>query len=141
MPKDSTHYVVSSIRLAYDGVSIVNTDPMLKWLNTMGELPNAHQTPDGYSMLESAWASPGQMTARFDIARTIGSGTPALFKTENQVAKVRPQDLPRPYLNNSEFVKNWSINFSPTTREAFKQSSSTQEWNTLFLAAPEMMRR
>ena len=139
--KDPLHYVVSSIRLAYDGVSIVNTDPMLKWLNTMGELPNAHQTPDGYSMMESAWASPGQMTVRFDIAKTIGSGTPALFKADNQEAKVRPQDLPRPHLNNSEFVKNWSANFSPTTLEALKQASSAQEWNTLFLAAPEMMRR
>lgn len=139
--KDPMHYVVSSIRLAYDGVNIVNTDPMLKWLNTMGELPNAHQTPDGYSMMESAWASPGQMTSRFEIAKTIGSGTPALFKTENQDVKVRPQDLPRPYLVTSEFVKNWSANFSPSTQEALKQTSSSQEWNTLFLAAPEMMRR
>ena len=139
--KDPIHYVLSSVRLAYDGVSIVNTDPMLKWLNTLGELPNAHQTPDGYSMLESAWASPGQMAARFDIAKTIASGTPALFKTENQEAKVRPQDLPRPHLNNAEFVNNWSTHFSSATLEALKQTSSAQEWNTLFLAAPEMMRR
>ena len=139
--KDPMHYVVSSIRLAYDGVSIVNTDPMLKWLNTMGELPNAHQTPDGYSMMESAWASPGQMTTRFDIAKAIASGSPALFKADNQEFKIRVQDLPRPQLGNSEFVKKWSTNFSATTQEALKQASTSQEWNTLFLAAPEMMRR
>ena len=139
--KDPMHYVVSAVRLGYDGVSIFNTDPMLKWLNIMGELPNAHQTPDGYSLMESAWASPGQMTARFDIAKSVASGTPALFKKENQEAKVRLLDIPRPQLNNSEFVKNWSTHFSSTTQEALKQTGSAQEWNTLFLAAPEMMRR
>ncbi len=139
--KDPMHYVVSSIRFAYDGVSIVNTDPMLKWLNIMGELPNAHQTPDGYSMMESAWASPAQMTTRFDIAKAIASGSPALFRAENQDLKMRAQDLPRPNLATSDFVKKWSGQFSPMTQEALKQASTPQEWNTLFLAAPEMMRR
>jgi uncharacterized protein (DUF1800 family) len=139
--KDPMHYMVSSIRLAYDGVSIVNTDPMLKWLNSMGELPNAHQTPDGYSMMESAWASPAQMTTRFDIAKAIASGSPALFRAENQDLKMRAQDLPRPNLATSDFVKKWSGQFSPMTQEALKQATTPQEWNTLFLAAPEMMRR
>jgi uncharacterized protein (DUF1800 family) len=139
--KDPIHYLVSSIRLAYDGVSIVNTDPMLKWLNTMGELPNAHQTPDGYSMMESAWASPAQMTTRFDIAKAIASGSPALFRIDNQDLKIRAQDLPRPHLATSDFVKKWSANFSPMTQETLKQATAPQEWNTLFLAAPEMMRR
>lgn len=139
--KDPMHYVVSSIRLAYDGVNLVNTDPILKWLNNMGELQNAHQTPDGYSMMESAWASPAQMTTRFDIAKTIASGNPGLFRAENQEVKVRLQDLPRPNLASSDFVKKWSGNFSPMTQEALKQASTPQEWNTLFLAAPEMMRR
>lgn len=139
--KDPMHYVVSSVRLAYDGVNLVNTDPMLKWLNSMGELPNAHQTPDGYSMMESAWASPAQMTMRFDIAKAIASGSPALFRVENQDLKIRQQDLPRPNLASSDFVKKWSGNFSPMTQEALKQASTPQEWNTLFLAAPEMMRR
>ncbi|MES2049471.1 MAG: DUF1800 domain-containing protein [Pseudomonadota bacterium] len=139
--KDPMHYVVSAIRLAYDGVNLINTDPMLKWLNNMGELQNAHQTPDGYSMMESAWASPAQMTTRFDIAKTIALGSPALFKLENQEQKIRAQDLPRPNLATSDFVKKWSGNFSPTTQETLKQASTAQEWNTLFLAAPEMMRR
>lgn len=139
--KDPMHYVVSSIRLAYDGVNIVNVDPLLRWLGSMGQLPNAHQTPDGYSMMESAWASPSQMTTRFDIAKAIASASPALFKTENQDLSARLQDLPRPHLKTSDFVKKWSNNFSPATQEALKQASTPQEWNTLFLAAPEMMRR
>lgn len=139
--KDPVHYVISSIRLAYDGVILMNTGPMLNWLNTMGEQPNGHQTPDGYSMMESAWASPGQMTTRFDIAKTIASGSPGLFKAENQESTMRPQDMPRPALANSDYAKHWVKSFSPMTQQALKQSGTPQEWNAFFLAAPEMMRR
>ncbi|MDO9193305.1 MAG: DUF1800 family protein, partial [Undibacterium sp.] len=139
--KDPMHYVMSSVRLAYDGAILANTGPLLNWLNTMGQQPNGHQTPDGYSMMESAWASPAQMTTRFDIAKTIAAGSPALFKTENQVPAMRAQDLPRPHLADSDYVNNWVKNFSPVTRRALEQASTPQEWNAFFLASPEMMRR
>lgn len=139
--KDPVHYVVSSVRLAYDGVTLMNTAPMLNWLNTMGQQPNGRQTPDGYSLTESAWASPGQMTTRFDIAKAIASGSAGLFKAENQETNVRPQDLPRPSLANSDYVKNWLKSFSVSTQQALKQAGTPQEWNAFFLATPEMMRR
>lgn len=139
--KDPVHYVVSSVRLAYDGVTLMNTVPMLNWLNTMGQQPNGRQTPDGYSLTESAWASPGQMTTRFDIAKAIASGSAGLFKAENQETNVRPQDLPRPSLANSDYVKNWLKSFSVSTQQALKQAGTPQEWNAFFLATPEMMRR
>lgn len=139
--KDPMHYVMSSVRLAYDGAILANTGPLLNWLNTMGQQPNGRQTPDGYSMMESAWASPAQMTTRFDIAKTIAAGSPALFKTENQVPAMRAQDLPRPHLADSDYVNNWVKNFSPVTRRALEQASTPQEWNAFFLATPEMMRR
>lgn len=139
--KDPVHYVVSSVRLAYDGVTLMNTAPMLNWLNTMGEQPNGRQTPDGYSMMESAWASPGQMTTRFDIAKAMASGSAGLFKAENQETNVRPQDVPRPSLANSDYVKNWLKSFSVSTQQALKQAGTPQEWNAFFLATPEMMRR
>jgi uncharacterized protein (DUF1800 family) len=139
--KDPLHYVISAMRLTYDGVHIVNTDPMLKWLNTLGQLPNGHPTPDGYSMLENAWASPAQMTVRFDVAKTIASGSPALFKADNEEAQVRPRDMPRPNLASADYAKNWARKFSPTTQEALRQARTPQEWGTFFLATPEMMRR
>ncbi|MFZ6672999.1 DUF1800 domain-containing protein [Undibacterium sp. Xuan67W] len=136
--KDPMHYVISSVRLAYDGTTIVNAAPMLNWVNMLGEQPNGRQTPDGYSMTESAWASPGQMTVRFDVAKAIGNGSPGLFKIENQTPQERP---PQPALANSAYVKNWAKNFSQGTQQALTQASSAQEWNAFFLAAPEMMRR
>jgi uncharacterized protein (DUF1800 family) len=143
--KDPLHYVVSSVRLAYDGTIITNTAPMFNWLNTLGEPINGRQTPDGYSLLEASWASPGQMTSRFDIAKTIAAGTPGLFKLENKMGNpqspIRAQEIPRPALANSDYVKNWLKNFSPASRQALEQAGTPQEWNAFFLATPEMMRR
>ncbi|MCU6434163.1 DUF1800 domain-containing protein [Undibacterium sp. Jales W-56] len=136
--KDPVHYVISSVRLAYDGNTIVNAGPMLNWLTMLGQQPNGRQTPDGYSMSESAWASPGQMTVRFDVAKAIGNGSPGLFKIDNQALQERP---PQPALASSAYVKNWARNFSQGTQQALSQASSAQEWNAFFLAAPEMMRR
>ncbi len=149
--KDPLHYVVSSVRLAYDGSTITNTTPMFNWLNTLGEPINGRQTPDGYSLLETSWASPGQMTSRFDIAKAIAAGTPGLFKLESKMenksensplpALAQSQEIPRPALANSDYVKNWLKNFSPASRQALQQAGTPQEWNAFFLATPEMMRR
>jgi uncharacterized protein (DUF1800 family) len=149
--KDPLHYVVSSVRLAYDGSTITNTTPMFNWLNTLGEPINGRQTPDGYSLLETSWASPGQMTSRFDIAKAIAAGTSGLFKLESKMenksensplpAPARAQEIPRPTLVNSDYVKNWLKNFSPASRQALQQAGTPQEWNAFFLATPEMMRR
>src|SRR5450432_3416846 len=80
--KDPMHYVVSAVRLAYDGRPILNAAPMLGWLGRLGEGLYNRQTPDGYPLDEAAWSSSGQMTTRFEIARIIGSGSAGLFKTE-----------------------------------------------------------
>ena len=84
--KDPMHYVVSAVRLAYDERPIQNTAPMLGWLGRLGELPYNRQTPDGYPLDESAWASPGQMATRFEIARIVGSGSAGLFRPEGASA-------------------------------------------------------
>ena len=43
--KDPMRYVVSAVRLAYDGRPISNTRPMLNWLNALGEGPYNRATP------------------------------------------------------------------------------------------------
>ena len=48
--KDPVRYVLSGVRLAYDGRTITNTRPLLDWLNALGEAPFARQTPDGYPL-------------------------------------------------------------------------------------------
>src|SRR3984885_1096985 len=80
--KDPMRFVVSSVRFAYDGRPISNTRPMLNWLNGLGEAPFGRQTPDGYPLTEVSWASSGQMSRRFEIARLIGSGNAGVFHAE-----------------------------------------------------------
>jgi uncharacterized protein (DUF1800 family) len=141
--KDPMHYVISAVRLAYDGKVILNTAPILNWLNTLGEQPGGHLTPDGYALVETAWASPAQMTNRFDIAKIIARGAPNLFKPENEEAGDMQQarELAKPTLAQSPYVKSLAQRFGVNSQETLSQAAAAQDWNTYFLSTPEMMRR
>jgi uncharacterized protein (DUF1800 family) len=78
--KDPVHYAISSVRLMYGNKVIVNAQPIIGWLNRMGQGLYARETPDGYPMASAAWTGPGQMSVRFEIARQIGGGAAGLFK-------------------------------------------------------------
>jgi uncharacterized protein (DUF1800 family) len=136
--KDPMHYVVSAVRLAYPDKVILNTRPMLNWLSRMGEPLYGRQTPDGYPLIESAWASPGQMATRFEIAKAIGSGNAGLFKTEGPTPVERPAF---PLLGNALYFQSLQQTLSPPTRVALEQAASPQEWNVFLLASPELMHR
>ena len=136
--KDPLHYLVSSVRLAYDDKIILNAGPLLNWLKRMGEPLYGRQTPDGYPLTQVSWASPGQMTTRFEIARAIGSGSAGLFKTDGAQAV---EQAAFPLLSNALYFQSLQPLLSPATRHALDLASSPQEWNTYFLAAPEMMHR
>ncbi|MEW9897643.1 DUF1800 domain-containing protein [Chitinivorax sp. PXF-14] len=136
--KDPMHYVVSAVRLAYDGKPILNAGPMLAWINRMGEPLYGHQTPDGYPLLSSAWASPGQMTTRFEIARAIGNGSAGLFRGEGLSPMARPAF---PQLAGPLYYRHWQALISPATRQALDQAESPQEWNTFLLSSPDFMNR
>jgi uncharacterized protein (DUF1800 family) len=111
---------------------------MLNWLNRMGEPLYGRQTPDGYPMTEAAWASPGQMATRFEVAKAIGSGSAGLFKTEGP----QPQERAAfPQLANALYFQSLQRTLSPATRQALDQAGSPQEWNTFLLSSPEMMNR
>ena len=136
--KDPMHYVVSAVRLSYDDKPILNAGPMLGWLSRMGQPLYGRQTPDGYPLIDSAWASPGQMTTRFDIARTIASGSAGLFRTEG------PQPLEKPafpQLASAVYFQSIEPTLGPATRLALQQAGTPQEWNTFLLSSPEMMHR
>ena len=136
--RDPMHYVVASVRLAYNDTVILNTGPMLNWLRRMGELPYGRQTPDGYALDEAAWSSPGQMATRFDIAKAIGGGSAGLFRSDAPQALERPAF---PQLANPAFYQGLQPTLRPATLRALEQAGSPQEWNTLLLASPEMMMR
>ena len=136
--KDPMHYVVSAVRLSYDDKTILNAGPMLNWLSRMGEPLYGRQTPDGYPLADASWASPGQMTTRFDIARAIGAGSAGLFKTDGP----QPQEkVAFPQLASALYYQSLQATLSPATRQALEQAASPQEWNTFFLSSPEMMHR
>ena len=81
--KDPMQFVVSSMRLAYDGKTITNYRPAVGWLQQLGEPLYGRVTPDGYPLTEAAWSSSGQLVRRFEIARAIGSGNAGLFNNDD----------------------------------------------------------
>jgi uncharacterized protein (DUF1800 family) len=136
--KDPVHYVVSAVRLAYDGKVILNTGPMLNWLNRMGEPLYARPTPDGYPLTRAEWASAGQLATRFEIARALGYGAAGLFRAEGAEATERPAF---PHLSNALFYRSIEGSLGEATRRALDSAASPQEWNMLLLASPEFMNR
>ncbi len=136
--KDPIRFVVSAVRLAYDEKPVLNVGPMLNWINRMGEPLYGRATPDGYSLQSAAWASPGQLSTRFEVAKAIGSGSAGLFRSEGAQAQERAAF---PQLANALYYQSIVKTLGPATLNALQQSASPQEWNTFLLSSPEMMRR
>lgn len=136
--KDPVHYAVSAVRMAYDDKPILNAGPIVGWLNRMGEPLYGRQTPDGYPMTQAAWSGPGQMAIRFEIARSVGSGSAGLFKVDSPGAVDQPAF---PQVANALYYTSLQATLRPATRAALDQASSPQEWNALFLSSPEFMFR
>ena len=136
--KDPMHYVVSSVRLAYDGKTITNMHPIVTWLNNQGEALFGHSTPDGYALTENAWASSGQMSRRFEIARIIGSGNAGLFDAADGTKSL---DMGFPKLSSKLYYDGIEPYLSKTTLAALDRSASQQEWNAFLLASPEFNSR
>lgn len=132
--KDPMHYVVSAVRLAYDGRVVVNTHPMVNWLNALGEPLYGRQTPDGYPLSETGWASSGQVSRRFEIAKAIASGGGGLFDPEDGT---HPQSGGFPQLAGRAYYDAVEPRLSSSTRAALDRATSQAEWNTFLLASPE----
>jgi uncharacterized protein (DUF1800 family) len=132
--KDPTRFVISAVRFAYDGRVISNTRPLLNWLNGLGEAPFGRQTPDGYPLTELGWASSGQMSRRFEIARAIGGGNAGLFDAEDGGAGAAAGF---PQLSNRLYFETMEPVLAARTKEALGRANSQQEWNTFLLSSPD----
>jgi uncharacterized protein (DUF1800 family) len=132
--KDPMRFVVSAVRFAYDGKPISNTRPMLNWLNGLGEAPYNRPTPDGYPLTELNWASAGQMSRRFEIARSIGSGNAGLFDPqEGSTAGMTGF----PQLSNRLYFEAVEPYLAAGTKNALNLANSQQEWNLFLLSSPD----
>jgi uncharacterized protein (DUF1800 family) len=132
--KDPVHFVVSALRFAYDTRPILNTHPVVNWLNALAEPLYAHQTPDGYALTEAGWASSGQMSRRFEIARAMAVPNAGLFEPEDG-SIATGAGFPR--LSNRIYFDAVEPLLSERTKSALEAATSQQEWNTLLLSSPE----
>ncbi len=136
--KDPVHYAVSAVRATYGNRVIVNAQPMLNWLNRMGEPLYGHETPDGYALTTAGWSGPGEMETRFEIAQIIGSGARNLF---NDPATPPPPPRPPPVLQQTAYFTALTPALSPATTDAIAKGQNQVDRNMLFLSSPEFMRR
>ena len=138
--KDPQHYLLSTLRLVFEDRMVVNTQPLLGWLRRLGQGTYDRQTPDGYPDRAEDWNSAGQMGARFEIARQIASGAPALFGTK----PVNPGSTPTAAAAPIDPVRLGGL-LSPSlgdpSRAALARAGSSQVWLTLLLSSPEIMVR
>jgi uncharacterized protein (DUF1800 family) len=136
--KDPMQFVISSMRLAYEGKAITNYRPAFNWLQQLGEPLYGRVTPDGYPMNEAAWTSSGQLVRRFEIARAIGSGNAGLFNNDDNT----PGPVTGfPMLTSRLFYDTIDGTLGSRTRGALGRTSSQQEWNTVLLSSPDWMQR
>jgi uncharacterized protein (DUF1800 family) len=134
--KDPMRFVVSAVRFAYDGRPITNIRPMFNWLNSLGEANYGHPTPDGYSLVEANWASSGQMSRRFEIARAVGAGNAGLFDAEDGGARAHTGF---PQLSNRLYYEAVEPFLAARTKDALNRANSQQEWNMFLLSSPEFV--
>ena len=136
--KDPMHYVVSAMRLAYNGKTVTNLKPVNNWLNSLGEPLYGRLTPDGYGMRQRDWASSGQMSKRFEIARAIGGGSAGLFDSDDGSP---PVAFGFPMLSNRLFYETVDNVMSVPVKLALDKAASQAEWNAYLLASPDFMYR
>ena len=137
--KDPMHYAVSAVRAAYGDQVILNTQPLLNWLNRMGEALYNHETPDGYPMTAAAWTGPGEMETRFEIARQIGARPFRAVQVPDDPPTEEP--APPPLIQQTRYYQAMAPTLSPATLAALDQARSPADWNMLFLSSPEFMHR
>jgi uncharacterized protein (DUF1800 family) len=132
--KDPTQFVVSSVRLAYDGTPVANGQPLVGWLNQLDQPLFGRITPDGWPLDNESWSSSGQMAKRFDIAHAIGTGNNQLFTPAGSTAR----GAGFPMLTTRLYYDAIEPYLSQATHDALAKATSQQEWNTFLLSSPDL---
>jgi len=115
------------------------------------------QTPDGYPMNRVAWDGPGQLTARFEVARQTAAGAPMLFvfprpasaegmtgtmgmpaHAPDNTQRIAPRAEPPVLAQSAVFMASEPL-LSRTTRQSLAQADNRVLWNAMWLSSPEFM--
>ena len=136
--KDPMRFVVSAMRLTYDGQAIPNAVPLVNWLRQMGEPLYGRITPDGWPLDSASWTGSGQLSKRFDFARVIGSGRNRLFVEDADAGAIRSLPPGPPAIQGSALYRDAiAPRLSDATVHALAQAKSPMEWNTFLLSSPD----
>lgn len=150
-------YIYASLRLTYNDNLITNYRPVWNVLNTLGEQPFGHLTPDGYGITEKDWASADQMEKRLNISQLFNNKKTNLFNKDesllelqnamnnmsnmdmnnknNPPAKQPPMDNPA---NSEDMLKALGSGLSDNTRKVISEAKSNEKVGIL-LVSPEMI--
>jgi uncharacterized protein (DUF1800 family) len=132
--KDPMRYVVSGLRLVEGDRVIANTTPIINWLRLLGELPFGRLTPDGYPLTQAAWDSPGQLAARFEVARALGAGAAPLFLADDAAAAASRSGA---LAASALYAQSLAPYLASNTQQVLARARSRQEWNRLLLSSPD----
>lgn len=120
--KDPMHWVVSALREQRPGAAWLQAELPLAWLNRLGQGPYQRGTPDGYPLERSAWAAPGQLALRFELARTMAQRWSAVWPSTDE----------RPTIAATAAL-------SASTRAILADASNPTERLALWWSSPEFM--
>jgi uncharacterized protein (DUF1800 family) len=137
--KDPMHFVMSAVRAAHEGRTVLNTVPVQTWLNRLGQGLYNRQTPDGYPLSSDAWNGSGQMATRFEIARQMGASAAGLFRPEDPSLGAEQPGLPQ--LATPTFHRYVQGQLRTPTREILASVAVPRDWNALYLSSPDFMAR
>jgi len=136
--KDPMRFVVSAMRMTYDGQPIPNAAPLQNWLRQMGEPLYGRITPDGWPLDSASWTGSGQLSKRFDFARVIGSGRNRLFVGEGNDNALLGLPTGTPNIQGTALYRDAiEPRLSDATRDALAKAKSPAEWNTFLLSSPD----
>lgn len=133
--RDPMHFVTAGVRLVAESSAVLNPDLALDGVSRLGESLLGHETPEGYSLVSSAWNGPGQMAGRFEVARMFATRGAVMLHPRG----TRGGFQPTPDLSQGVYRRSLGALLAPATSRALAGARNAADWNTLLLASPDFM--
>lgn len=127
--KDPYRWLTSAVGLLAAGRPIKDARPIARWLVALGQPLFGCRTPDGYSLKGADWASSGQLTQRFELAREMVDAS----------RRFLGQAVPVEEVLASKPVQALEAALGVKSRAALERAAGSHERLALLLASPEFM--